>query len=233
MQAGVGARVHDRLERLRELRRAPRRLAQARIFGIGGLQFRARCTQRFAHALQRCNERFRQFGPVDAAGNSRDGRRRLGHGALERGESFACRSDCKPEPRQLRQRVTCEQRRLAPREIAAEELRRDLRHLVRLVEDHGFRPRQQLAEALVLHREVGKQQVVVDDDDVCGLGFAARSDHVAARVRRTGGAEAVLARRRDGRAHRIRVAKAPDLGEVACRGFARPAPDAPEHALVR
>jgi hypothetical protein len=232
-QAGVGSHVHDRLERLRELHRAPRGLAQARIFRVCRLQFRTRRIQCFPHALECRKERFRDFRPVDAAGDSRDQRRGFGHGSFERGDPLACRSDGQPESRELRERIARKQRGLASREFAAEELRGDLRHLVRLVEDHGFRARQQLPEAFVLHREVGQHQVMVDDHDVGGLRLAARSDHVAARVGGTGGAEAVLPRGRDGRARGIRVAKAADLGKVAGRGFARPATDAPEHALVR
>ena len=63
--------------------------------------------------------------------------------------------------------------------LNAEELRRDLRQLVRLVDDDRIRARQQLAEALVLQHQVGHQQVVIDDHDVGRLRFAARPDHEA------------------------------------------------------
>jgi len=37
---------------------------------------------------------------------------------------------------------------------------------MRLVQDHGFRTRQEIAEALVLQRKIREQQVVIHDDDV-------------------------------------------------------------------
>jgi hypothetical protein len=104
---------------------------------------------------------------------------------------------------------------------------------VRLVEDHRLRTGQQLAETLVLHRQVREQQVVIDHHDVRGLRLAPRGGHVAARVGRTGIAEAVLARRGERSARGIRVAQALDLRKVPGPGLARPAADARQHARVR
>jgi len=104
---------------------------------------------------------------------------------------------------------------------------------VRFVEDHGFGAGQQLAEALVLQGEVGEQQVVVDHHDVRGLRFAARGDDVAARVRGAGRAEAVLARRSDRRAGRVRIAQRFHLRQVAGRRFPRPSADAGDRAFRR
>src|SRR3546814_1008946 len=51
---------------------------------------------------------------------------------------------------------------LRGRDVLAEEQARDFGQLVRLVEDHRVRARQQLAHALVAQHDVGEEQVVVD-----------------------------------------------------------------------
>ena len=84
-------------------------------------------------------------------------------------------------PRELVARVAHQQLDLAAAEARAEELRGEIRDLVRLVEDHRVRRAEQVAEAVFLEREVGEQQMVIDDDDVGLDGLAARFDHVAAR----------------------------------------------------
>ena len=89
--------------------------------------------------------------------------------------------------RQLQARIAHQQLDLAAAEARAEELRGEIGDLVRLVEDHRVRRAQQVAEAVFLEREVGEQQMVIDDDDVGLDGLAARLDHVAAAdVRRSG-----------------------------------------------
>ena len=83
----------------------------------------------------------------------------------------------------LRQLLPCvaqQQLHLAAAETRAEELRREIRNLVGLVDDHRVRGAQQVAEAFFLERQVREQQVVVHDDDVGLDGLAARLDHVAA-----------------------------------------------------
>jgi hypothetical protein len=52
----------------------------------------------------------------------------------------------------------------------AEELRRDVRHLMRFIQNHRLGARQQIAEALVLERQIREQQVMIHDHDVGGLG---------------------------------------------------------------
>ena len=64
----------------------------------------------------------------------------------------------------------------------AEELRREVRNLVRLIEDHRIRPAENVAEAVFLQRQIRQQQVVIDDDDVRFLRQAPRRDDVAARI---------------------------------------------------
>ncbi len=63
----------------------------------------------------------------------------------------------------------------------AEELRRDVGELVRLVEDQHLGGRQQIGDALVAKREIGAEQVVIDHDDVGALRRLSRPNHEAAR----------------------------------------------------
>jgi hypothetical protein len=58
-------------------------------------------------------------------------------------------------------------------------------------------PGSKIAEALVLERQIGQQQMMIDDDDVGGLGVAPRLEHMAARELRAFLAETILARRGD------------------------------------
>jgi hypothetical protein len=56
--------------------------------------------------------------------------------------------------------------RLARADADTEKPRRDLRQLVRLVDHHGIGAGQQLAEAVLLERQVRQQQVMVDHHHV-------------------------------------------------------------------
>jgi hypothetical protein len=58
-------------------------------------------------------------------------------------------------------------------------------NLVRLVDDDRFGVWQELDKALLFHRQVGKQQVVIDDHKIRFLRSTTRFDDVAARVFRT------------------------------------------------
>ena len=95
---------------------------------------------------------------------------------------------------------------------------------MRLVDDHRVGGAEQIAEAVFLEREIGEQQVVIDDDDVGLDRLAARVDHVAAADVGAAVAEAVLARRGDLRPQRMRVAEIRHLGEIAAAAW--PAPSA-------
>src|SRR6185437_14317438 len=81
-------------------------------------------------------------------------------------------------------------------------------------------------------RQVGEQQVMIDDDDV-------RIERLAPGVRdmttgelRTARAETVVARRGDLRPHRMGVRESGDLREIAAARGPRPTPDALEHAFA-
>ena len=118
-------------------------------------------------------------------------------------------------------------------ETRAEELRREIRDLVRLVEDHGVDRAEQIAEAVFLQREVGEQQVVVDDDDVGFERLAPRFDHVAAADLGAAIAEAVVARRGDLRPERVRIAEIGHFGEIARLRDAGPPFHAREQPVTR
>ncbi|MDR8855949.1 hypothetical protein FEP87_02222 [Burkholderia multivorans] len=104
---------------------------------------------------------------------------------------------------------------LRRRQRLAEKQRRRLRQLMRFVEDHRVRIRQQLGHAGVAQHDVREEQMMVDDDDVGLLRFAPRLHHEAFLVVRTLLAEAVVARRRDHRPYGRRLRHARELGLVA------------------
>ena len=72
-------------------------------------------------------------------------------------------------------------RELAGARLLAEEQRRRVGKLVRLVEDHRVARGQELGEAFVAQHHVGEEQVMVDDDDVGLERILARLHHEASR----------------------------------------------------
>ena len=118
--------------------------------------------------------------------------------------------------------VLGDRRQLPRADAVAEELGRDVRQLMRLVDDDRVRARQQVAEALLLEHEVGHQQVVIHDDDVRRLRFPACRQHEALVVNRALRAEAVLARRRDPGPDGIGFTDAGQLGDVTALRDVRP-----------
>ncbi len=91
--------------------------------------------------------------------------------------------------------VAREVEELARRRRLAEELGGRLGQLVRLVEHHRVGGRQQFGDRVLAQREVGAEQVMVDDDEVGGERLAPRAEHEAARQVRAVLPEAVLAGR--------------------------------------
>ena len=124
---------------------------------------------------------------------------------------------------QFRRDVAQQDLNLAHRPRLAEELRRDIRHLMRLIQDDGLGAGQQIAESLVLEREIGQQQMMIHDDDVGGLRVAARFEHMAARELRALLAEAVFARRGNARPDRRLLRQVGEFGKIARLGGRRPA----------
>ncbi len=92
------------------------------------------------------------------------------------------------------QRVTGQLSDLPGADPAREEAHRRVRHLMRFVDDHRVGAGQHLAEAGLLERHVGKQQVMVDHHDVRLLGLPPRVDQVTVGQERTLAAETVVLR---------------------------------------
>ncbi len=76
--------------------------------------------------------------------------------------------------------------------MGPEELGRQIRNLVRLIENHRVRRAEDVAEPVFLQCEIRKQEVVIDDDDVGIEGSAASQGDVAARQLRAFLPEAVF-----------------------------------------
>jgi hypothetical protein len=131
---------------------------------------------------------------------------------------------------QLRRDIAQQDLHLAHRPHLAEELCRGIRDLMRLIQDHGLRARQQIAEALVLEREIGKQQVVIHDHDVGGLRVAPRLEHMAASELGTLLAQAVFTRRGNVRPERRLLRQIGEFRQIARLGGRRPACHPREHA---
>ena len=121
------------------------------------------------------------------------------------------------------------------RHLLAEEQRRRVGQLVRLVEDHRVAGRQQLGEALVAQHHVGEEEMMVDDDDVGVERRLARLQHEAVAVMRAvrcrGNCRASTSRaarssrsrgrRRARRGRRSRVARAKAMILCRCRASSR------------
>ena len=101
------------------------------------------------------------------------------------------------------------------RHAVAEEQRCHLRQLVRFVEDHRVAGRQQFGHALVAQHHVGKEQVVIDHDQIGGHRLLARLHDEAVLVVRAVLPQAVVARRGDVLPHRRVLVDLDALGLVA------------------
>jgi len=77
-------------------------------------------------------------------------------------------------------------------------------------------------DAAVAQRHVGEEQMVVDDDELCGLGEPARLRHEAALEVRAAGTDARVRRCRDVGPERGALGEPLDLGAIARLGIGRP-----------
>ena len=112
---------------------------------------------------------------------------------------------------------------------------------MRLIEDHRIGGAEKVAETVLLQREIGKQQVMVDDDEVRRLRVAPCRHHMTARVVRAALTQAVVAGRGDLRPDRLGLGHAGHFGQIARLRDRRPRleprqqglghRDALEHAL--
>jgi hypothetical protein len=92
------------------------------------------------------------------------------------------------------QHVAAEVQQLAGGDLVAQELHAGLIELVGLVEDRHPHRRQQFRHTRFAHRQVGKEQVVVDHDHVGGQRLAPRPVDVAGMELGALRAQAVVAR---------------------------------------
>ena len=100
-----------------------------------------------------------------------------------------------------------------------------------LIENDRVGGSEQVAEPVLLQREIRQQQVVVHDDDVRFQGLAPRQHHVTAGDFRTAHAKAALAGGGDLRPHRMGVRQAAHFRQITALRGARPAPDARQHGI--
>ena len=116
-------------------------------------------------------------------------------------------------------RVARELRQRAGRHLLAEEQRRGIRQLVRLVEDDRVARGQQLGQPFVAEHDVGEEQVMIDDDDVGLERRLARLHHEALAEERAVAAEAAVPGRRH---QRPDAGVLGDVGQLAAvAGLAR------------
>jgi hypothetical protein len=107
----------------------------------------------------------------------------------------------------------------------AEVLSGDIFNLMRFVKDHGCVFRQDGAEVLFLHRKVGKEEVVVDDDDVAFGGTLPHQREKAAVKLLALLSSAKVAARVELRPDRAVFRQCPDLAAVAGFGGLLPIAD--------
>ena len=145
--------------------------------------------------------------------------RRDGHDqGLQGGQRTACRGT-------FSEGVGGQLGQLARSQGDREELPGQLGNLMRLIEDEGMRAGQDFAETFLADGEVGKQQVVIDDDDVGFLRGAARLDHEAVVEERAIAAEAVFRGRSHPRPQRRILGQLGKFGAIATLRRLRPGMD--------
>ena len=111
---------------------------------------------------------------------------------------------------------------LATAECNAKKLHREIRNLVRLIENDRFRAGQELDESLLFHCEIGQQQMVIDHNEIGFLGGSARFHDVALRVLGTFLPETVIDGRRDERPDRRILGNLNQFRAITARGAMPP-----------
>jgi len=77
--------------------------------------------------------------------------------------------------------------------IGAEELRCEIRQLVRFVQDERVRRAENVAETVLLQRQIGKQQMMIHDNEVGFLSAPAGERDMTAREFAAAAAQTVVA----------------------------------------
>ena len=153
-----------------------------------------RLPQRIGERIERLLDR-RLLGraPTSAAHRQLVHRRaQQAHALLERARGILHRRQRRGHLLALGQRIAGQLHQRPRAQRLAKELRGQLRQLVGLVDDERLRARQDLAEAFLLERQVGQQQVVVDHHQVRRLRTLARLHDEAVGEERALAAQAVF-----------------------------------------
>ena len=110
-------------------------------------------------------------------------------------------------------------------QVDAEKLRGKVGYLMSLIENDCLGARQKFDEALLFHSEIGKQQMVVDHDEIGFLCRASRLDHMTLLVQRASIAETVVGRRGDERPDGRVLLDFGQLGTIAADSSMTPFPN--------
>ena len=131
-------------------------------------------------------------------------------------------------PRLLHHRIARQFNQLPASERLAKKEAGDLGQLVRFVENERINAGQQFRKAGLLHRHVGKQQMMVDDEHVSRQGLVSRLGEKA--VVQMGAAlpQTIIGGGSDAGPKRGGFRHGSDFGDVAAPGLAGPPPNAPQ-----
>ena len=113
-------------------------------------------------------------------------------------------------------------------EAFAEELRGEFRQLVRFIDHEHLRAGKDFAETLLFQRQIGEQQMMIDDHHISGLRALACLHHEALVPERAFAAEAVVGGRSDQRQQRRILGQRVEFGQIAHSRAPAPGDDALE-----
>ncbi len=174
----IGVEIQHRRVVTQPARQARCRFRRARMAGIQAGRRITHPGQRIAQLHQRAHRGIEaiahlwhgQGTPLGTArGQAVHGHAQIAQGLFQRGRGFLQGRLRTGHAATLGQAVA---RQLLPRahaEAFAEEVGRQFRQLVRLVDHERLGARQDLAEAFLLERQIGQQQMVIDHHHVGGL----------------------------------------------------------------
>ena len=169
----------ERFERARERRGAPAAVRRSRS-GTEPLELGRNGTQGRLERGQGIEEAIRETRPLVTSGTAAKRGTELFEERLDRAQSRDSRGRPHAGILHLRRGIPQQELHLPNRPGLSKELSGGLRHLVGLVQNDGLRAGQQIAESLVLEREIREQQMMIHHHDLSGLRGAARLHHVAA-----------------------------------------------------
>ena len=201
---------------------------------VTGIEARRGLTQgrkRVAHYPQRIAQRLERGFDIDLVQRAPGGaalrqavhrRAQAARRLLQHARRFLHAGQCAGHVLAFADRIARQLHQRPRTQALAEELRGEFRQLVRLVDHEGLRAGQDLAEAFLLEREVGQQQMMVDHHDVGGLRALPRLHHEALAPERAVGPEAVVGGGRHLRQQRRVFRQRVEFGHVAESGAPAP-----------